>query len=101
MDVLGEFYELLWFYSFLFYYWVNVRGEIMSFFDKDKYNRALFSYYCSCFGKQETDVWYEQPAVNVWVFGRGNEIITLHSHIITGEVTARVERKKENKQTVE
>lgn len=63
----------------------------MSIFDKALYERKLKEYYNSIFGKEEKDVWYEQPAVNVWVFGRDNKIITLKSDIITGEVTERVE----------
>lgn len=59
----------------------------MSFFDKEKYNNALREYYETHYGYLETDVWYEQPGVNVWVFGRENQIITLKSDILSGEVT--------------
>ena len=39
------------------------------------------------YGKRDTDIWFEQPALNVWVFKRGNKIITLKSHVITGDVS--------------
>jgi hypothetical protein len=62
--------------------------------DKEKYNKNLRDYYLKNYGEKETDVWYEQPAVNVIVFGRGNKIITLKSDIRTGEVTQFIEEIK-------
>lgn len=64
---------------------------MMSIFDKEMYAKKLREYYLKNYGEKETDIWYEQPAVNVWVFGRGEQIITLKSHILTGEVTEKVE----------
>lgn len=61
--------------------------------DKKLYNKNLRNYYLSHYGEKETDIWYEQPAVNVWVFGRGNEIITLKSDVLTGEVTEKIEER--------
>ena len=58
----------------------------MKIFDKEKYEKNLREYYVSNYGEKGTDFWYEQPAVNVWFFGRDDKIITLKSHIITGEV---------------
>ena len=55
-------------------------------FDKELYNRKLYNYYVENYGEKETDIWYEQPAVNVWVFGRDEKIITLKSDIRTGEI---------------
>lgn len=63
----------------------------MSFFNKQMYAKNVREYYIKHYGLKDTDVWYEQPAVNVWVFGRGGKVITLQSHILTGEVTERVE----------
>ena len=60
----------------------------MGIFDKDKFNRNLYEYYIKHYGERDTDIWYEQPAVNVWVFGRDGKIITLKSHILTGEIEA-------------
>ena len=54
---------------------------------KDKLNESLSEYYKKHYGEKDTDIWYEQPAVNVWMFGRKDKIITLKSHILTGEVT--------------
>lgn len=65
----------------------------MSFFDKELYANNLREYYLKNYGEKETDLWYEQPAVNVWVFGRDNKIITLKSHILTGKVTEQIEDK--------
>ena len=64
----------------------------MSVFDKELYAKNVREYYHKNYGEKETDVWYEQPAVNVWVFGRDNKIVTLKSHILTGEVTEQIEK---------
>lgn len=61
--------------------------------DKKLYNKNLCDYYLSHYGEKETDIWYEQPAVNVWVFGRDNEFITLKSDVLTGEVTEKIEKR--------
>lgn len=63
----------------------------MSLFDKEAYNRALQAYYDEHYGAREEDVWYDQPAVNVWVFGRDGTIVTLKSHILNYEVEAKEE----------
>ena len=63
----------------------------MAVFDKELYNKSLYEYYVKNYGERDTDEWYEQPAVNVWVFGRDGKIITLKSHILTGEITVAVE----------
>ena len=63
----------------------------MAIFDKELYNKNLYEYYVKHYGERDTDKWYEQPAVNVWVFGRDGKIITLKSHILTGEITVVVE----------
>ena len=63
----------------------------MSIFDKSLYEHKLKEYYNTIYGKDEKDIWYEQPAVNVWVFRRGDKIITLKSNIISGEVTEQIE----------
>ena len=68
----------------------------MSVFDKELYEKNLREYYMKNYGERETDRWYEQPAVNVWVFGREGKIITLKSHILTGEVTEQIEKGEMN-----
>lgn len=67
----------------------------MAFFDKELYNRNLYNYYMEHYGERETDTWYDQPAVNVWVFGRDGKIITLKSHILTGEIEVFTEEIKQ------
>ena len=59
----------------------------MAILEKEKLEQYLNEYYEEHFGRQDTDIWYEQPAVNVWVFCRGGKIITLKSHLLTGVVT--------------
>ena len=49
--------------------------------------QSLQEYYKAHYGECDTDVWYDQPAVNVWVFRRDGKIITLQCHILTGIVT--------------
>ena len=66
----------------------------MSIFDKALYERSLREYYVKNYGEKESDTWYEQRAVNVWTFGRNDRIITLKSHISTGEVTEELASKK-------
>lgn len=63
----------------------------MGFLDKEMYNTNLYKYYKEHYGERNTDIWYEQPAVNVCVFGCDRKVITLKSHILTGEVEAKEE----------
>ena len=63
----------------------------MAILDKEKLEQCLNEYYEEHYGRQNTDIWYEQPAVNVWVFGRDGKIITLKSHLLTGAVTEKIE----------
>lgn len=63
----------------------------MGFLNKEQFNSNLYKYYTEHYDERDTDKWYEQPAVNVWVFGRDGKIITLKSHILTGEVTEHIE----------
>lgn len=58
---------------------------------KDKLNESLSEYYKKHCGQRDTDIWYEQPAANVWVFGRDEKIITLKSHLLTGKVEEFIE----------
>ncbi len=58
---------------------------------QEQFNHYLQAYYQEHWGIREDDHWYEQPAVNVWVFGRENRIITLKSHVLTGEVEEKIE----------
>lgn len=63
----------------------------MAILNKEKLEQCLNEYYEEHYGRQNTDIWYEQPAVNVWVFGRDGKIITLKSHLLTGAVTEKIE----------
>jgi len=42
----------------------------MRIFDKELYDKKLCEYYKQNYVYKGTDIWYEQPAVNVYVFGR-------------------------------
>lgn len=63
----------------------------MAILNKEQLNNYLYEYYVEHYGERDTDIWYEQPAVNVWVFGRDGKFISLKSHILTGEVTEHIE----------
>ena len=59
----------------------------MGMLTKVQIEQNLFEYYKEHYGECDTDVWYDQPAANVWVFGRNGKIISLKCHILTGTVT--------------
>ena len=61
--------------------------------EKQLHNK-LDKYYKKHFGERDTDGWYVNPAVNVWMFERDGKIITLQCHILTGEVTEKIADKK-------
>ena len=63
----------------------------MEILKKENFAEYLHEYYREHYGEKDTDIWYEQPAVNVWVFCRDGKFITLKSHILTGEVTEQIE----------
>ncbi|MBR6816347.1 MAG: hypothetical protein IKM60_02450 [Clostridia bacterium] len=63
----------------------------MGLLSKSQYAENLRRYYLEHYGERDTDIWYPQPAVNVWVFGREGKIIALKSHILTGIVTEKRE----------
>ena len=42
----------------------------MGIISKEKIGEILQKYYVEHYGERETDVWFEQSAVNVWVFKR-------------------------------
>lgn len=60
--------------------------------EKQLHNK-LDKYYKKHFGERDTDGWYVNPAVNVWMFERDGKIITLQCHILTGEVTEKLQIK--------
>ena len=62
----------------------------MGILTKEEFNKALYEFYMEECGLQDTDIWYEQPSVNVWVFERDGAYINLNSHILTGKVTKTV-----------
>ncbi len=59
--------------------------------EKQEISQFLYEFYKEKYGESETDKWFEQPAVNVWVFERDGKIITLKCHILTGKVEAKEE----------
>lgn len=61
-------------------------GKILT--EKQLHSR-LDKYYKEHFGERDTDDWFVNPAVNVWLFVRDGKLITLQCHIVTGEVTER------------
>ena len=63
----------------------------MPLLTKTQFSMILHQYYFEHYGKRESDIWYDQPAVNVWVFGRDGKIITLKAHVLSGEVTEQTE----------
>ena len=63
----------------------------MSLLLKAQFTEILQQYYLENYGANEADIWYEQPAVNVRVFGREGKIVTLKSHVLTGAVTEQTE----------
>lgn len=65
----------------------------MAMLTKEQISEYLQKYYSEHYGERDTDIWNEQPAVNVWVFERDNKYISLQCHIISGKVTEYVEEK--------
>ena len=61
---------------------------------KEKINEILANYFEKHYGERDSVSWYEQPAVNVWVFGKGEDIIALQCQMLTGEVTEHFYKKK-------
>lgn len=64
----------------------------MKILKREALNDCLYKYYQEHYGERDTDVWYDQPAVNVWVFRRDGKFIILKSHMLTGEVTEQIEQ---------
>ena len=63
----------------------------MNILTKEELYKKLHDYYVEHYGEKDTDEWFDQPAVNVWVFKRGDKYISLKAHILTGEVEEFVE----------
>jgi len=59
----------------------------MELLNKAQFDEILRDHYLAHYGAEPGDIWYDQPAVNVWVFQRGAQLITLQSHLLTGNVT--------------
>lgn len=66
----------------------------MKILDKKEFQQRLENFYKEKYGEQDSDYWLERPAVNVWVFERAGEIITLKCHLLTGEVQVRTEKRE-------
>ena len=58
---------------------------------KPELNELLMDYYRQEYGQRDTDRWYDVTAVNVKVFARDGELISLKCHPTTGVVTAKTE----------
>lgn len=65
----------------------------MGLLEKKEINKLLYDFYKEKYGEFETDKWFEQPAVNVWVFERDGKIITLKCHMLIGKIEAKEETK--------
>ena len=57
---------------------------------KEQFDKNIYDYYIAHYGERDTDIWHEQPAVNVWVFERDNQVIAIKSHILNGEIEVKV-----------
>ena len=62
-------------------------GKILT---EEQLNSCLDKYYKENYGERDTDEWYVNPAKNVWMFKRDENIIVLQCHILTGEVTEKI-----------
>ena len=58
----------------------------MAILEKEVLNQKLWNFYSENFGENETDFFFEQPAVNVIVFKRESKIHTVKCHIINGTI---------------
>lgn len=67
-------------------------GQPRKILTKQELSQKLHDYYVEHYGERETDEWFDPPAVNVWVFKRGDQYISLKAHILSGEVEALVEQ---------
>ena len=66
----------------------------MSLLTKTQFQEILRQYYIEHYGEQSSDKWYEQTAINVWVFVRDEKIITIKSHVLTGDITEQIEEMR-------
>ena len=66
----------------------------MKILTKEELNKKLYEYYIKNYTEKDTDEWFEQPAVNVWVFKRDDKYISLKAHILSGEVEEFIENVK-------
>ena len=67
------------------------RSDYVEFLTKRQIAEILRKFYIEHYGANDTDIWYEQPAANVWMFSRNGKTITLKCHILTGTVTEQIE----------
>ncbi len=61
---------------------------------KEEFNKNIRDYYLSHYGEKETDIWHDQPAVNVQVFERDGKIIAIKSHMLNGEIEVKEYNKE-------
>lgn len=61
----------------------------MAIIDKNIISQKLETYYKEHFGDSASDIWYENPAVNVRLFERDRKLITLKLNIRDGSIEER------------
>lgn len=66
-------------------------GKILT---EKQLHSLLDKYYKKNYGERDTDEWYVNPAVNVWMFIRDGKTITLKCHMLTGEITEKITDNK-------
>lgn len=66
--------------------------KTMMLLSDEKLDDCLRRYYEEHFGVRDTDIWYPCSGVNVRVFRRDEQLITLVSQPFTGEVKAEIEK---------
>lgn len=63
----------------------------MAILMKEELSNKLYAFYVEHYGERDTDEWFEQPAVNVWIFKRDGKFICLKAHILSGEIEESIE----------
>ena len=66
----------------------------MEILTKMQIEQQLSEHYIKHYGKNDADIWHNQPAANVWVLRRDKKIITLKCHILTGVVSEKVKEER-------
>lgn len=67
----------------------------MKILSNTQLQEKLYEFYQQHYGENDSDVWYAASAANVRIFRRGEIIVTLQCHILTGVVTAHTDPEME------